>query len=175
LQRLLALALWQPSPDLVGPVASSPDQTRGAPLQYATENLIAHQLGEDPTDLYSDAPEPELRAYGKGLAFELQEDPTAAIAEYKKALAVPAKGDVRMLVAYELARLLHGQGDIAGTIAACDEVVNPRMYQGYRAVLLPDCLLWSNNRNQWQWLVDAWTGGFQHPAVIEAKHRLASP
>ncbi len=175
LQRLLVLALWRPTADLVPAEGSSPTQTRGAPLQYATEVLIAHELGDDPTEVYTDAPEPEIRAFGKALALELRGDPDGAIAEYRKALAAPAKGDIRMLVAHELARVLHAKSDIAGTIAACEEVVAPRVYQGYRAVLLPDCLLWSNNRKQWQWLVDAWSGGFAHPAVVEARRQLAAP
>jgi tetratricopeptide (TPR) repeat protein len=174
IQRRLALALWRPAPDVLDPPIGWDDGTRGRPLGEATELLVAHALRTDRTDLYLTVPEPEIRAYGRGLAFELQGDPDAAIAEYRKALAVPSRGDIHMLVSYQLARLLHARGDVAGTSAACEEVISPRQYQGYRAILLPDCLAWSDDPARWRQLVDAWRSTFAHPAVVEARRRLAA-
>ena len=54
-----------------------------------------------------------------------------------------AVDDIRMLVAHELAHLLHDAGDTAGAAAACDEVIRPRLYVDYRAILLPDCVAWT--------------------------------
>lgn len=174
-QRQLALALWHPAPDVLDPPIAWDDGTRGRPLGEASELLVAHALGTDRTELYADAPEPEIRAYGRALAFELHADQAAAIAEYRKALAVPARGDIHMLVSYQLARLLHARGDTAGANAACEDgVISPRQYQGYRAIVLPDCLAWSDDPARWKQLSDTWRGRFEHPAVVEARRRLAA-
>jgi hypothetical protein len=48
-----------------------------------------------------------------------------------------------MLLAHRLGKLLHERGDDAGAAAACDDVIRPRLYENYRAVLLPDCVAWA--------------------------------
>ena len=79
-----------------------------------------------------------------------------------------------MLAAHHLARALHDSGDHAGAAAACEEVLAPRVYQGYRALLLPDCQLWSEDPAQWKRLLATWRGTFEHPAVVEARRRVAN-
>jgi tetratricopeptide (TPR) repeat protein len=170
-QRTLALAMWRPTPTLseTTPVGSG---MRMPPLGAVTWILCGWLQKRDEAAVYTAYPEPEVAAYGKGLWAETRGDNTAAIAHYRDALAVPSKGDVRMLVAHHLARVLTKTGDAAGAKAACDDVISPRFYQPYRAIVLPDCLLWSGDPASWQQLVDNWRGTFAHPAVVEARKRL---
>ncbi len=173
-QRSLALAMWRPTPDLFEGAPLGPGM-RTPPLTAATWILVEQLHGRDGVAVYDDYPDPEIRSYGRALWAEVRGDTKLAITEYRKGIAAPAKGDVRMLLAHHLARVLHAGGDTAGAVAACEEIVSPRMYIGYRAIVLPDCLLWSEDRASWQRLVDAWKGKFEHPAVVEARRRLAAP
>lgn len=111
-----------------------------APLGAATWMLQQHVHGVDASAVTSTYPEPEVRAWGFALAAEARGNRDVAIAHLREALLVPAKGDIRMLVAHRLATLLRQTGDTQGAAAACEEVVKPRFYVNYRAVLLPDCL-----------------------------------
>jgi hypothetical protein len=117
-----------------------------APLGAATWVLQQHVHGVDASGVYTTYPEPEIRAWGFALVAEAKGDHATAIAKLREALRVPAKGDVRMLVAHRLAKLLHASGDRAGAAVACDEVIRPRYYLNYRAVLLPDCVTWTASR-----------------------------
>ena len=172
-QRKIVMALWRPTPDLAEPLQSS-DNPRGQPIVPASQNLIEHALGRDPVEIYQYAFEAELRAYGRGLSARLRGDDVAAAAEFRQAMTAPAKGEIRMLAAHHLARSLVAQGDMAGAKTACDEVIRPYQYQAYRAALLPDCVLWSEDPAQWRQLVEQWTGEFQHPSIVEMKRRLAT-
>lgn len=51
-------------------------------------------------------------------------------------------------------------------------MIAPRLYHAYRAALLPDCVLWSDDPVRWLALSDAWTGDYQHPAVVAIRKRL---
>ena len=148
-----------------------PKSMRAPPLDTASLILVQHVLGRDPLVLYDSDPQPEVRSFGKALAAELRGDTAAAIIEYRKSLAAPAKGDLRMLISYELARVLHATGDAAGAAAACSEVIAPRLYLPYRAVLLPDCVLWSGDRAKWQQELAAWKSDFALPAIVEMRRR----
>ena len=170
-QRIITLAVWRPSVDLVE-IPQVADGARGQPIVPASQTLVQHALGRDPLVIYADAVEAELRSYGRGLAAELHGEPAAAITEYRRALAAPSKGDTRMLIAYQLAKVLVQTGDAAGAKAACLEVIAPRVYQPYRAALLPDCLVWSGEHAQLEQLVHAWTGELALPAVAEARRLL---
>jgi hypothetical protein len=77
-----------------------------------------------------------------------------------------------MLIAYQLAKVLVASGDRAGAKAACEDVIAPRLYHAYRAALLPDCALWSDDPVRWLAVSEAWTGEFQHPAIVEIRKRL---
>ncbi len=171
-QRRITLALWRPTRDLSDELVQTADMLRGQPIVPASQNLVEHALGRDPTNIYEYAFEAELRAYGRGLAAELHGDLANAAAEFRRAIAAPAKGDVRLLAAHHLARVLYKQGDKAGAKAACDEVIHPHQYQAYRAALYPDCVLWTEDPVLMRQLSDAWTGEFQHPSVVEIRRQL---
>jgi hypothetical protein len=145
---------------------------RASPIGIAMDLLMEHLRGRDAVASYESDPQLEVRHYGRGLAAALRGDSATAVAELRKALAVPSKGDIRMLVAHDLARVHHASGDSAAAAAACEEVISPRDYHGYRAILLPDCILWSNDRARWRQLDTAWRGDFAHPAVVEIRKRL---
>jgi hypothetical protein len=172
-QKVIAVALWRPTASIVEDPQTA-DAIRGQPIVPATQSLVAHVLGFDATDIYEEAPELELRAYGRGLAAERKNDLPEAIAQYRQALALPQKGDIRMLIAYQLAHALRANGDEAGAALACRDVITPHEYVAYRAALLPDCLLWSNDPVRWKQLDATWTGSFQHPSVVEARRRLSA-
>ena len=172
-QRIITLAVWRPSVELIE-IPQIADGARGQPIVPASQTLVQHALDKDPLVIYAEAVEAELRSYGRGLASELHGEPAAAITEYRKALDAPSKGDTRMLIAYQLAKVLVQTGDTAGAKAACMDVIAPRVYQPYRAALLPDCLVWSGEHAQLEQLARAWTGELAHPAVTEAR-RLLEP
>ena len=136
-QRALALLLHGQDVDV--PKPEWPDK-RMAPLGAATWMLAQHQRGKTIAMTY---PEPEVNAWGRALDAEARGAREEAIRELQGALTVPAKGDVRMLVAHRLARLLHDAGQRDEAAAACEEVIRPRYYVDYRALLLPDCIAWS--------------------------------
>ncbi|HEY1556151.1 MAG TPA: protein kinase, partial [Kofleriaceae bacterium] len=138
-QRAIALLIQRPSEPVDEPQPAWPAK-RMAPLGAATWLLQQHVHHADATSVWTAYPEPEIRAWGAALAAEDRGDRDEAVAQLRRALAVPAKGDIRMLVAHELARLSREAGDAAGAAAACDEIVRPRFYLDYRAVLLPDCI-----------------------------------
>jgi tetratricopeptide (TPR) repeat protein len=137
-QRALAILMRRPELPVNAPQPEWP-KSRMAPLGAATWMLQQHVHEIDAQTVIATYPEPEVRAWGQALAAEANGDKGAAIAKLREALAVPAKGDIRMLVAHRLAKLLRETGDAAGAAAACEEVLRPRFYVNYRAILLPDC------------------------------------
>jgi serine/threonine protein kinase len=173
-QRGLTLALWRPSPDQPVTAPTGPGM-RMPPIGVAEWILIEATRGVDEVATYASYPEPELRGYGAGLWAEKRGNLPAAITAYRAALAVPARGDLHMLLSHHLARALYASGDRAGAAAACADVIAPRVYEGYRAALMPDCMLWLDDPDQWRKLDTIWQGTFAHPSVIEARHRLAHP
>ena len=164
-QSTIAQALWRPQPELFETPPTGPGM-RMPPLGAAVFVLVGWTQGRDEVAVYGDYPEPEVKAFGVGLWAEKKGDLVKAIASYRRALDVPQKGDMRMLVSHALARTLRMTGDDKGAAAACEEVVSPREYQTYRAVLLPDCLVWTGQPKR---LLAAWTGSFELPAVAAAR------
>ena len=144
-QRALALLYWRPSAPVDETQPAGPGM-RMPPLGAATWVFQQHVHGVDASAVYASYPEPEVRDWGLALAAESAGDSARAIALLRDALAVPARGDMRMMLAHELAKLLHAAGDAPGTAAACDDVIRPRVYENYRAVLLPDCVEWTARR-----------------------------
>jgi tetratricopeptide (TPR) repeat protein len=140
-QRTIALLFLRPDTPTKETPPNGPGM-REPPLGAATWLLQQQQAGHDEVEVYSKYPEPEVRAWGAALAAEAKGDTATAIARLREGLAAPQKGDIRMLLAHRLAKLLYATGDAAGAKAACEEVVTPRLYINYRAVLLPDCLRW---------------------------------
>jgi tRNA A-37 threonylcarbamoyl transferase component Bud32/tetratricopeptide (TPR) repeat protein len=138
-QRALALMIWNHAAD----VEETPPGgvgMREPPLGAASWLLQERLRGHDASKIYKDYPEQEVRAWGEALWAPTDDE---AIAHLRHALEVPQKGDMRMLVAHELAARLHAKGDAAGAAAACDEVIHPQVYENYRAVVLPDCQKWT--------------------------------
>jgi tetratricopeptide (TPR) repeat protein len=176
-QRTLALALWKPTtPDLATAEPAPNDRSARTPppLGAVLWILIRSLAGHDETATYNAYPEPEVRLYGQALAAEQRGDHATAIARYREALDVPARGDIHMLVSHHLARVLDAQGDATGAAAACRGVLAPALYHAYRAVLWPDCVRWTHDPALDRQLVDAWRDStFAHPAVIEVRQRLS--
>jgi tetratricopeptide (TPR) repeat protein len=137
-QRALAILLRRPELPVTEPQPEWP-KSRMAPLGAATWMLQQHVHKVDASTVIATYPEPEVRLWGEALAAEAAGNTASAIAKLREALTVPAKGDIRMLVAHRLALLLRATGDTAGAAAACEEVLRPRFYVNYRAVLLSDC------------------------------------
>jgi tetratricopeptide (TPR) repeat protein/predicted Ser/Thr protein kinase len=169
-QNTLARILWNKDPQ-VNHTAPDGKGMRLPPLGAATWLLWQQLRQVDPVETYREYPEIEIRHYGFGIWAEARGDLDAAVDHYRKGLAAPSKGDLRLLFGHHLARILYTRGDPAGAAAACQEVIAPRAYQVYRALLLPDCLLWSGQEKR---LVETWQGELDHPAVVEARRRLAA-
>jgi hypothetical protein len=174
-QRSLAVMWWKHDAN-VGETSPVGTGMRMPPIGAATWIVLEQLRGKDAVEVYRDYPEVEVQHFGYGLSAETRGDLDTAIERYRNGLAVASKGDMRMLLGHHLARVLDkrhdvASGDLEGATRACEEVIAPRMYQGYRALLLPDCLLWSGRGKQ---LLDQWTGEFAHPAVVEAKSQLGA-
>ena len=141
-QRAIALLQLRPSSPVDEPQPAWPNK-RMAPLGAATWILQQHVHQIDASSVYTTYPEPEVRGWGMALAAEARGDRDAAVSLLRDALNVAQKGDIHMLLSHRLAGLLHAAGDAPGTTAACAEVIRPRFYVNYRAVLLPDCVAWT--------------------------------
>jgi serine/threonine protein kinase len=152
--------------------ASNTFGMQGPPLGTAMVLLSEHLKGRDPVAVHSEDPQEEIRAWGRALGAELRDDRAVAIKNLEKALAVPSKGDIRMLVAHALARNHHALGNAAAAREACRAVLEPTQYYGYRAVLVPDCVLWSGDRTQMKWLLEVWKGELSHHAIVEIRGLL---
>jgi predicted Ser/Thr protein kinase/tetratricopeptide (TPR) repeat protein len=137
-QRALALLIWNHSTE-TNETTPAGIGMRMPPLGAATWLLQEKLKGHDVSNVWREYPEPEVRLYGQAL---WAPDDDTAIAALRQALEVPQKGDMRMLIAHDLAAHLHAKGDAAGVAAACDEIIRPRLYVNYRAVVLRDCQQW---------------------------------
>jgi tRNA A-37 threonylcarbamoyl transferase component Bud32/tetratricopeptide (TPR) repeat protein len=129
--------------DVARPLDLDKRQMRGLPFWTAMYFLFAVQSGRDESAAIASYADLEVRAYGEGLLADRRGDTTAAAAAYDRGLHTPSRGDMRMLLAHHLARAKRALGDAASAAAACDEVLHPRIYQVYRAVLMPDCSRWT--------------------------------
>ena len=144
------LAFWHDAAELPAPAAIRIDHRlrkygesamAPPPLFECASVLAADRRGEDARAYWSTSSYPEVRAYGAALAAARADDAEAAARHLRDALAA-ATADTRPLFAYHLARLAHAGGDGAGAAAACAEVLRPRAYVPYRAVLARDCTAW---------------------------------
>jgi tetratricopeptide (TPR) repeat protein len=135
-QRALALLIWQHSTE-TNETTPAGEGMRMPPLGAATWLLQEKLKGHDVSGVWKEYPELEVRAFGEAL---WAPDDDTAIKALRHALEVPQKGDMRMLIAHELAARLHARGEDVS--AVCDEIIRPRVYENYRAVVLRDCQDW---------------------------------
>ena len=148
---MLVAAFWDGAVEIGSPAPIRTDLTPGKPgdsrmvpppLSAAVSLLGASRRGDPIAPFYERYPDAEVEAYGRGLDAERAGDLEAAERHFAAALAIRSSGELRMLLAYHLARVRRARGDRAGAAAACLEVIQPRVYQPYRGVLLRDCAAW---------------------------------
>jgi serine/threonine protein kinase/tetratricopeptide (TPR) repeat protein len=179
--RITAEALWRDT--LYGEVLRPPmDHMRNPPFFAATYFIHGALQDRDDSDVYEGYPEPDIAAFGEGIALERAGKLEAAAAAYERGLSVPQTGETRMLLAHHLARTKVAAGDLQAAAEACDEVLHPRVYFPYRAIFWPDCVLWTGKaleatspqeaRAHYHRLSEAFRGEFEHPAVREARKLL---
>ena len=152
--NLLRLALWhggtglpedRPNRDGEGPRRISGQSGMSAPPLYQCVQLLgADHHGLDASPFWTRSPDAEVRSFGAGLVAQRAGDLGAAEAHFAAGLDA-ALADTRPLLAYYLARVRAARGNASGAAAACDEVLRPRGYVTYRAVLLRDCLAWTQD------------------------------
>jgi len=114
-----------------------------SPDHWVAQWLEASYEGGQIERLWETYPAAAIRHFGAGVHAEHRGDLLAAEAAYGRALEVPSGGEAGIVIAYHLARVRRESGDVSGASEACDEVLFPRVYMPYRAVLLPDCLAWT--------------------------------
>ncbi len=171
-QRTLALALWQPDAPLAEPPPRDDNVRTLTPLGAAIWILARKLEGVDAAATYNRHPEPEVKYFGQGLWAEARGDHATAIARYRAGLAVPSNGDLDMLLSHHLARVLVAAGDRTGAARACERVIVPRVYRPYRAIVLPDCIAWSNDAALDNQLRRAWSAStLAHPAISIVRAR----
>jgi hypothetical protein len=112
-----------------------------APLPVLAANYLlwlVEQGGPLPPEMET-YPEVEVKLFAQGLWAERHGDSKTAATHYAAALAARGRSDLRMLFAHCLARAARANGELAVAVEACREIVAPRVYQPYRALLLPAC------------------------------------
>jgi tetratricopeptide (TPR) repeat protein len=149
--NILRLALWHDGAGLKDTVpdraAQGPRKRPGdsamdpPPLNECLDLLGPAAHGQDVLTYAATSINPEVRAFGAGLAALSAGDLKRAEARFTEGVAA-ATAATRPLLAYYAARTRRQLGDARGVAEACDEVIRPRGYVPYRAVLLPDCLRW---------------------------------
>lgn len=177
--RALVEVLWQGRSDAFRE-APDADGLRPPPLHVACYLEAATSRGEPTQAVWSDYPDEDVRWFGDALQAETRGRLDAAENKYRKALEVPQSGQLRMLASHHLARVLVADERPEEAGEVCKEVLHPRNYLPYRAVLLPDCAVWSAVGAQplyrtlmYEQITEPWTGEFEHPAVREARAQLA--
>ena len=156
-QRRSRSSLWQPEPAIVAIVGPT-----GAGHAHAAAGAATWILGEQRTaattvDGRTGLPRARGPRVRQGSVGRVPRRPRDGDREYREALDLPAKGDIRMLVAHHLARVLHAQPATSpARRPRARRCIAPRVYQAYRAVRLPDCLAWSGDPLAAAQLVDAW-------------------
>ena len=90
-----------------------------------------------------DSPFPQEVAVADALAAEERHDAVAAATAWRTTVELDADGRWRIFGSYALARNLAAVGDHAGVIAACDEVISPRVFGWAWASTVGPCLRWS--------------------------------
>jgi TolB-like protein len=85
---------------------------------------------------------PQEAAVARALAAEAAPDLPAAATAWRAAAELDGDGRIRLLAWYALARDLRGQ-DPAAVVAACDQVITPRVFTWAWAGEVGPCLRWS--------------------------------
>jgi len=152
------------------------------PLYVMAHFEDEHTRGRDEELVWNGYPEVDLAALGEGLTAERADRMEDAGAAYERGLSAPQSGWARMLLSHHLARTRASRGDAAGAAEACAAVLRPRVYRTYRAVVLPDCEVWTAEAGSpeeaqaiYRALVDRWSGNFVHSAIVKAHDRLEAP
>ena len=121
-----------------------PTYERALNLQLA-QTFLAERLDDDARlAVLAAAPYPEVAQLARAAIARRAGDRTAAIAAARASIA--ATGDARFLVDqwWRLAGDLHASGDHAGVVAACDEVIRPRLFLTWAwGSTVRDCLAWT--------------------------------
>ncbi len=118
------------------------DYDRSLNLNIA-QAVLADALGDTPrVTRFSKSPYPEVSELAVA-SLARKTDRAAAAAAVRRAIA--ASGDARFLIYewYLLAGDLHASGDHAGTIAACDQVIHPRLFNWAWGTTVMPCLQWT--------------------------------
>ncbi|MGE5186764.1 MAG: protein kinase domain-containing protein [Acidobacteriota bacterium] len=126
------------------------EDAQGRPLQG---RIVGHDVGatmlagalDDSRTLAaaSRSAFPQVAATAEAIAAEQRGDPRAAITAWRRALDLNSDGRLQLLAWYALAADLRATGDRAGVIAACDEVILPRVFTWAWASTVATCLDWS--------------------------------
>ncbi|MFW5920608.1 MAG: protein kinase domain-containing protein [Polyangiales bacterium] len=177
LERTLLESLWEGRGGTYREKPSLDGKVRTPPYMLACYLASRHAAGDAARSVWKHAPEPDVHFWGKGLAAELRGEHRTAADAFAAGLAAPQGGHVRMLLAWGLARARRRLGDVDGAARACEQVLHPRLYHPYRALLVPDCVLWtaeteadpSHARTRLDTLLSRWTGDYPHPAIQRAR------
>ena len=113
------------------------------------QTLLAEALGDD-TRLAALAkiPYPEVSELATAAIARARGDHATAATSTRRAIA--ASGDARFLIDewWRLASDLRAEHDHAGVIAACDEVIRPRLFNWSWGATLDECLAWTADANE---------------------------
>ncbi len=85
----------------------------------------------------------QVAAVADALVAEDRKDRGAAVAAWRRSLALNGEGRMQLFGWYSIARNLRDAGDHAGVLAACDEVITPRVFTWAWASTVGPCLRWS--------------------------------
>ncbi|HTR50901.1 MAG TPA: serine/threonine-protein kinase [Kofleriaceae bacterium] len=120
-----------------------PDYGTGLNLNLG-QTMLAEARGDlERVRTFVDSPFPEVAEAAKAAVARARGDRTAAAAAMRR--SIDATGDGRFLIVQwaRLADDLRALGDHAGVIAACDEVIRPRIFMGSWGAAVGPCLAWT--------------------------------
>jgi len=125
-----------------------PTYERSLNLQIA-QTLFAEALGNHArVEQLAKSPYPEVNQLAAAALARQKGDYKAAIAAMRNSIA--ATGDARFLITqwWKLASDLRKANDREGLVAACDEVIRPRLFSWAWASTVGDCLAWTGEAEE---------------------------
>jgi tetratricopeptide (TPR) repeat protein/TolB-like protein len=106
--------------------------------------MLARALGDtDTIEAARHSAFPQVAAVADAVVAEQRGDRSAAAAAWRRSIELNSDGRLQLIAWYEAAKNLRETHDHAGVIAACDEIISPRVFTWAWASTVGPCLQWS--------------------------------
>ncbi|MBX3271173.1 MAG: protein kinase [Sandaracinaceae bacterium] len=165
--RLLTLELAEAEPDALPDIIAAARASVPSDVRMAMVELLAARRTADDARVASARASlaPEVRAAAEAITAERAGEPRAAADAWARAARASADGTFLVLEHHARASALRALGEHDELVAACEEVVTPRVFAWAWAALVGPCLEWTAEAHE--------ARGRSAPAH-EARRRLAT-